>query len=233
MGFRLSTRTSHIRQNLIPNGPVALCCPPVVYLQQPSSWRKEFFMFVRNMQLTVYADESWHSTLSVPWEEFVPLALMLRNTPSPRFIYTRRLTYVLRISVISACIECTNNIMQCSKKITTLQFNVSYLIFVVPCIMLNSEISPTRCNNCVYSSQWLFTLHVSGDNSTHHQEYNAVYGLSGRQVYFCCNFVNILVVLSLSVVLSCRWSLSCYAVLFLWMMHGTTNIKLLDVNKPE
>ena len=36
-----------------------------------------------------------------------------------------------------------------------------------------------------------FTLHVSGDNSTHHQEYNAVYGLSGRQVYLCCNFVNI------------------------------------------
>ena len=29
------------------------------------------------------------------------------------------------------------------------------LIFVVPCIMLNSEINPTRCNNCVYSSQWL------------------------------------------------------------------------------
>ena len=28
-----------------------------------------------------------------------------------------------------------------------------------------------------------FTLHVSGDNSTFHQEYNAVYGLSGRQVY--------------------------------------------------
>ena len=28
-----------------------------------------------------------------------------------------------------------------------------------------------------------FTLHVSGDNPTHHQEYNAVYGLSGRQVY--------------------------------------------------
>ena len=27
-----------------------------------------------------------------------------------------------------------------------------------------------------------FTLRVSGDNSTHHQEYNAVYGLSGRQV---------------------------------------------------
>ena len=32
------------------------------------------------------------------------------------------------------------------------------LIFVVPCIMLNSEINPTRCNNCVYSSQWLYSL---------------------------------------------------------------------------
>ena len=30
------------------------------------------------------------------------------------------------------------------------------LIFVVPCIMLNSEIIPTRCNNCIYSSQWLY-----------------------------------------------------------------------------
>ena len=78
------------------------------------------------------------------------------------------------------------------------------LIFVVPCIMLNSEINPTRCNNCVFILRNGFTLHVSGDNYTNHQEYNAVYGLSGRQVYLCCNFVNILVVLSLSVVLSCR-----------------------------
>ena len=31
------------------------------------------------------------------------------------------------------------------------------LIFVVPCIMINSEINPTRCNNCVYSSQWLYS----------------------------------------------------------------------------
>ena len=34
---------------------------------------------------------------------------------------------------------------------------IVYLIFVVPCIMLNSEINPTRCNNCVYSSQWLYS----------------------------------------------------------------------------
>ena len=47
-------------------------------------------------------------------------------------------------------------------------------------------------------------LYMFRVTSTHHQEYNAVYGLSGRQVYLCCNFVNILVVLSLSVVLSCR-----------------------------
>ena len=51
-----------------------------------------------------------------------------------------------------------------------------YLIFVVPCIMLYSgEISPIRCNNCVFIRNG-FTLHVSGDNLTHHQEYNAVYG---------------------------------------------------------
>ena len=33
-----------------------------------------------------------------------------------------------------------------------------FLIFVVPCIMLYSgEISPTRCNNCVFYSQWFFS----------------------------------------------------------------------------
>ena len=46
------------------------------------------------------------------------------------------------------------------------------LIFVVPGIMLySSEISPTRCNNCVFILRNGFTLHVSGDNLTHHQEY--------------------------------------------------------------
>ena len=35
--------------------------------------------------------------------------------------------------------------------------NWRFLIFVVPCIMLNSEINPTRCDNCVYSSQWLYS----------------------------------------------------------------------------
>ena len=35
----------------------------------------------------------------------------------------------------------------------------------------SSEISPTRCNNCVFILSIGFTLHVSGDNLTHHQEY--------------------------------------------------------------
>jgi len=34
------------------------------------------------------------------------------------------------------------------------------------------EISTTRCNNCVFIRNG-FTLYVSGDNLTHHQEYNA------------------------------------------------------------
>ena len=34
-----------------------------------------------------------------------------------------------------------------------------------------SEISTTRCNNCVFILRNGFTLHVSGDNLTHHQEY--------------------------------------------------------------
>ena len=35
----------------------------------------------------------------------------------------------------------------------------------------SSEISPTICNNCVFILRNGFTLHVSGDNLTHNQEY--------------------------------------------------------------
>ena len=34
-----------------------------------------------------------------------------------------------------------------------------------------SEISPTRCNSCVFILRSGFTLHVSGDNLTHHQDF--------------------------------------------------------------
>ena len=43
-----------------------------------------------------------------------------------------------------------------------------FLIFVVPSIVLySSEISPTRCNNCVFILRSGFTLHVSGDRPKH------------------------------------------------------------------
>jgi len=38
-------------------------------------------------------------------------------------------------------------------------------------MLYSSEISPTRCNNCVFIIRNGFTLHVAGDNLTHHQEY--------------------------------------------------------------
>ena len=43
--------------------------------------------------------------------------------------------------------------------------------FVHLSVLCSSEISPTRCNNCVFVLRNGFTLHVSGDNLTHHQEY--------------------------------------------------------------
>ena len=41
-------------------------------------------------------------------------------------------------------------------------FTVPYLIFVVPCIMLYiGEISPTRCNNCIFYLQWLYSFAIA------------------------------------------------------------------------
>jgi hypothetical protein len=48
--------------------------------------------------------------------------------------------------------------------------------FVCKLTVSIGEISPMRCNNCVFILRYGFTLHVSGDNLTHHQEYNAVCG---------------------------------------------------------
>ena len=48
-------------------------------------------------------------------------------------------------AIMCICVETGNNI-------------ILALIFVVPCIMLYiGEISPTRCNNCVFYSQWLYS----------------------------------------------------------------------------
>ena len=49
--------------------------------------------------------------------------------------------------------------------------------------MLYSEINPTKCNNCFILRNG-FTLHVSGDNSTHHQEYICcIWPQVGRYTY--------------------------------------------------
>ena len=39
-------------------------------------------------------------------------------------------------------------------------------------MLFSSEISPTRYYNCVFILRNVFTLHVSGNNFTHHQEYS-------------------------------------------------------------
>ena len=61
----------------------------------------------------------------------------------------------------------------------------------------NSEIHPTRCNNCVYSSQWLYST-CFGWQFHPSSGVHMLYMASGRQVYLCCNFfLSIMVVLSL------------------------------------
>ena len=45
MGFCLSIRTSHIRQNLIPNSPVALCSVPVLNFPQRHNVRRSLCLY--------------------------------------------------------------------------------------------------------------------------------------------------------------------------------------------
>jgi hypothetical protein len=59
-----------------------------------------------------------------------------------------------------------NNNKMADARICELINRVCNLIFVVPCIMLNSKINPTRCNNCVYSSQWLYMFQHSAFRGT-------------------------------------------------------------------
>ena len=50
-------------------------------------------------------------------------------------------------------------------------WGLAYLYTQVPTPPYCIEISPTRCNNCVFILRSGFTLHVSGDNLAHRQEY--------------------------------------------------------------
>ena len=88
----------------------------------------------------------------------------------PMLIYKCRL-----IMVVTATPRRTVSQLQTALQyviIVPIKYKILFLIFVVPRIMLySSEICPTRCNNCVFILRNGFTLHVSGDNLTHHQEY--------------------------------------------------------------
>ena len=71
--------------------------------------------------------------------------------------------------LLQVCMTRSPSILQNGHTNWRIFFN---LIFVVPSNMIySSEISPTRCNNCVFILRNGFTLHVSGDSLTHHQEY--------------------------------------------------------------
>jgi hypothetical protein len=61
-----------------------------------------------------------------------------------------------------------------------------------------SQLFPTAnsCNNCVYSSQLLYST-CFGWQFHPSSGVHMLYMASGRQVYLCCNFVSIMVVLSL------------------------------------
>ena len=54
----------------------------------------------------------------------------------------------------------------------------------------SSEISPTRCNNSVFILRNGFTLHVSGDNLTHHQEYICCIWPQGKPAHLGCKFLS-------------------------------------------
>ena len=106
------------------------------------------------------------------WDKVNPCYLISQSGPFSDVSVKNRWAGINYISSILSDLILIWNSQASNRSILT-----ESLIFVVPCIMLYSgEISPTRCNNCVFFSAMVFTLHVSGDNLTHHQEYNAVYG---------------------------------------------------------
>ena len=81
-------------------------------------------------------------------------------------------TYCTNIRWQGRCLECICKFLKFQVVVALYKCNCIILIFVVPSIMLySSEISPTRCNNCVFILRSGFTLHVSGDSLTHHQQY--------------------------------------------------------------
>ena len=89
---------------------------------------------------------------------------------------------------------------QCATLCLLYQFTVSSFNLRYPFVV---KIIPTRCNNCGLFFANAFTLRVSGDNATHHQEY-VLYMATGKQANLVSKFVRSKVVLSVWVVWSCR-----------------------------
>ena len=75
-----------------------------------------------------------------------------------------------------------------NKTVLTFVKNHIFLIFVVPSIVLySSEISPTRCNNCVFILRNGFTLRVSGDTHTS-SGVHMLYMATGKPAHLGCKF---------------------------------------------
>ena len=155
----------------------------VKYLPKPWRWRQQFPMkimfildFVAASNPRQHLDTSAVQTLSV-----VSCKLKQR---------------IKNETIIYECVSGTKFLSVLKLKIIYLKPTEMDLIFVVPCIMLNSEINPTRCNNCFYSSQWLYST-CFGWQFHSSSEVHKLYMASGRQVNLCCNFFSIMVVLSL------------------------------------
>ena len=68
---------------------------------------------------------------------------------------------------------------------------VMNLIFVVPSIMLySSEISPTRCNNCVFIlTQWLYST-CFGRQSHPSSRVHMLYMATGKPAHLGCKFLS-------------------------------------------
>ena len=74
-----------------------------------------------------------------------------------------------------------------SEKHSSVEFmdlvSLTFMFDLIITAASSSEISPTRCNNCVLILRNGFTLHVSGDNLTHHQEYICCILHNDRTIY--------------------------------------------------
>ena len=84
-------------------------------------------------------------------------------------LHQNQYTYQTGKYTETTLVEHENTCVECSE---TPAGNLIDFIFVVPCIMLNSEIIPTRCNNCVYSSQCYYraTQHSAFRGTARHNK---------------------------------------------------------------